>query len=78
MQARIGNWGGSAAVRLPKSMVEALGLEEGEDVEFTVKNNALIIRSLKPTYTLEALVNEARKLKAPVAFDQEPIGYEAL
>jgi antitoxin MazE len=32
----VAKWGNSLAVRLPASIVEALGLREGDDVEFHV------------------------------------------
>jgi antitoxin MazE len=33
---KIAKWGNSLAVRLPKAMVETLGLKEGDDVEVAV------------------------------------------
>jgi len=33
---KVAKWGNSLAVRLPKAMVEALGLKEGDDVEVAV------------------------------------------
>ncbi len=33
---RVSKWGNSLAVRLPSSVVEALGLDEGDDIEIHV------------------------------------------
>lgn len=33
---QVAKWGNSLAVRLPASIVEALGLHEGDDIEFHV------------------------------------------
>jgi len=33
---RVAKWGNSLAVRLPKSVVDALGLHEGDPIEITV------------------------------------------
>jgi antitoxin MazE len=33
---KVAKWGNSLAVRLPKAMVDALGLREGDDVELAV------------------------------------------
>ena len=33
---RIAKWGNSLAVRLPASVVETLGLQEGDEIEITV------------------------------------------
>jgi len=34
----VAKWGNSLAVRLPKAVVEALGLKEGDDIEIVVAN----------------------------------------
>lgn len=44
MQSRIGLWGGSCAVRLPKMAVETLGLYEGETVSLQTRDGGLVIR----------------------------------
>jgi antitoxin MazE len=33
---QVSKWGNSLAIRLPRSVVKALGLKEGDDVEITV------------------------------------------
>ncbi len=33
---RVAKWGNSLAVRLPASIVETLGLQEGDEIEITV------------------------------------------
>ena len=33
---QVAKWGNSLAIRLPKSVVEILGLKEGDDIEITV------------------------------------------
>lgn len=33
----VGKWGNSLAVRLPKDIVEALGLKEGDKIKLTAK-----------------------------------------
>ena len=37
---RIAKWGNSLAVRLPASVVETLGLQEGDEIEITVAGRA--------------------------------------
>lgn len=32
----VGKWGNSLAVRLPKEVVDALGLKEGDEIEITI------------------------------------------
>lgn len=78
MQSRIGLWGGSCAVRLPKMAVESLGLYDGETVSLEIENGALVIRPSKRRYALDDLVREARGLTAPEPLDDAPMGDEQL
>ncbi|MEN0000572.1 MAG: AbrB/MazE/SpoVT family DNA-binding domain-containing protein, partial [Pseudomonadota bacterium] len=74
--SKVGNWGGSAAIRLPKSAVEALGLEEGEQVEITIDKDALVVTRRAPKYALSQLLEEARACERPAIEDDEPVGEE--
>ncbi len=78
MKSRIGTWGGSCAVRLPKFAVETLGLHEGQTVEFRIERDMLIIQRAQPVYALDDLVAEAEGLTPPDPFDDAPAGREAL
>jgi antitoxin component of MazEF toxin-antitoxin module len=78
MRTRVGLWGGSCAVRLPKMAVETLGLREGEDVDLQIEDGALVIRLGKPRYSLTDLVEQAKGLEPPEALDDAPVGNEAL
>ena len=78
MQSRVGMWGGSCAIRLPKMAVESLGLHAGEAVELHIENGALVVRPASSRYRLEDLVAEAKNLQAPEAIDDAPVGDEAL
>jgi antitoxin component of MazEF toxin-antitoxin module len=77
-RSRLGSWGGSVALRLPRAATETLAMREGMTVEISVEGNALIIRSGKPAYSLEELVDAARALKPPEAFDDGAVGSEQL
>lgn len=78
MQARVGQWGSSSAIRLPKMAVETLGLRPGEPVTIDIENGALVVRRSGPVYRLEDLVSEARKQQAPESLDDPAIGSEEL
>jgi len=78
VKSRIGLWGGSCALRLPKASVEKLGLKAGEPVSVDVEDGALVIRPAKAAYALDQLVDQARTLVPPVALDDAPKGDEAL
>lgn len=43
MKMQIGRWGNSLAVRLPKALVERLGLHEGDEIDLRPLEAALLI-----------------------------------
>ena len=49
-------WGNSLGVRLPKPIAESAGLREGDGVEISFEDNAVVIRAAKPYYTLAELI----------------------
>jgi antitoxin MazE len=52
MKSQIGQWGNSLGVRIPKYVVEALGLQANDTVECTVQEGKMI---LEPTQSLPEL-----------------------
>ena len=57
MRMKVQKWGDSLAVRIPKALAEAAGLEFGSEVELRVEDGCLKIYPPRaPRYTLEALV----------------------
>jgi antitoxin MazE len=53
---QIAKWGNSLGLRLPKSVAREAQLDEGDTVDVSVKNGAIVIRPSRPTYSLEDLV----------------------
>lgn len=78
MESRVGLWGGSCAVRIPKMAVQSLGLHEGEVVTLTLEDGALVLRPLKRGYTLDELVQQAKVMTPPDGWDDDAAGDEAL
>jgi len=56
MQAHIGKWGTSLAVRIPAAYAKALGLKEGMKLEISVLNRGMLLRPAQKKYSLEELV----------------------
>jgi antitoxin MazE len=56
MTTRIAKWGNSLGLRLPKSVAAEAGVDEGDTVDVSVKNGAIVIRPSRPTYSLKQLV----------------------
>jgi len=78
VRTRIGQWGGSCAIRLPKMAVETLGLHEGEHVDLHIEQGALVLRPSRPSYDLAEMVKAARKQGAPEPCDDGAVGTEQL
>ena len=80
MSAKISRWGNSAAVRLPKEVLEQAGLREGESIDFKTGDGVVELRKRRPT--IEELFDEARKrgpLEPGEPFDWGPdVGTEII
>jgi antitoxin MazE len=70
---QVAKWGNSLAVRLPSSVVEALALKEGDDVEIHVRDSRELAVARKPGR--EELLKRLRafrgRLPADFKFDRE-------
>jgi len=53
---QISRWGNSLGLRLPKSVAREAQVDEGDRVDVSVKNGAIVIRPSRPAYSLEELV----------------------
>jgi len=70
---QVSKWGNSLAVRLPASVVEALELREGDDIEIVVADERTFAVALKPGRTdlLRRLRAFRGRLPADFRFDRE-------
>jgi len=60
---QISKWGNSSGIRLPKAVMEELGLKQGQTVEITVKDGKGIIEPARPKkITLEWIISEMDRL----------------
>lgn len=63
MRVKIAKWGNSAAIRLPKAVMEELNLGEGSELDLTTTGGELHAVSVKPVHpSLEQLVAEMKRL----------------
>lgn len=72
---QVAKWGNSLAVRLPASVVEALGLKEGDDIEIYAEQSGAFLVSRKPTANerLARLRSYRGRLPADFKFDREAL-----
>jgi antitoxin MazE len=78
MRTQIAKWGNSLAVRLPRDVVQAAGLRDGETVELEVKDGVIRVVPAKPYYTLEELLAGMTPENQHDSFDDRARGEEAL
>ncbi len=64
---QVSKWGNSLAIRLPASVVEALGLKEGDDVEVSVASESKF--ELKRQTTNRELLARLRKYRGTLPAD---------
>ncbi len=57
MEARVKKWGNSLGIRIPKSVVDEIGLHSEVVVDLLVKDGQLVIRPKTKTYKLEDLLD---------------------
>jgi antitoxin MazE len=57
MQSRVGKWGNSLGLRIPRSLAEEAGLGDGSAVDVTLAEGEIRIRPVRRRrYSLEALL----------------------
>ena len=60
---RIAKWGNSAAIRLPKAVLDELGLKAGETVRLTVDEGRAILEPVRPKrITMAWILAEMKRL----------------
>ena len=72
---QVSKWGNSLAIRLPASVVEALKLKEGDDIEVLIADKRIfqVRKKLGKTGCLEQLRKFRGKLPADFIFDRDDI-----
>ena len=75
MKMQIGRWGNSLAVRLPKALVERLGLKEGDEIDSDLVEAALAKADAEALErrrdkALERIIARRRPLPPDYKFDR--------
>lgn len=75
---QVARWGNSLGLRLPKSVAQEAQLGEGDSVDVSVDNGAIVIRLSRPRYSLEELVKRITPRNRHGESDWgAPVGHEA-
>jgi antitoxin MazE len=77
MAVTLQKWGNSVGVRLPKPMLEQVGLKEGAQVDILVEGDHLVIR--RERLTLAELLAQCKPENRPDPIDfGPPVGREII
>lgn len=78
MTTQIAKWGNSLGLRLPKSVAQEARVDEGDKVDVSVRNGAIVIRPSRRTYSLGELVSKVTTKNRHSETDwAKPVGREA-
>ena len=58
LYTKVQKWGNSKGIRIPKDILESVGLNENDKVEIKVKNGSLVIIPVKKHKTLKERIAE--------------------
>jgi antitoxin MazE len=64
---KVAKWGNSLAVRLPAAVVEALKLQEGDDIEITIADERRLAMARKPSR--RQLLKRLRRFRGRLPLD---------
>jgi antitoxin MazE len=64
---QVSKWGNSLAIRLPASIVQALNLQEGDDIEVVIADDRLFGVRKKPNK--EAILNKLKEFRGLIPAD---------
>jgi len=56
MTTQLAKWGNSLAIRIPKALAAEVNVQDGDAVEVSVEDGALVVRPARKRYTIEDLV----------------------
>ncbi len=75
---QIARWGNSLGLRLPKSIALEAQLDEGDTVNVSVKDGAIVVRPARPAYSIDALVAKInpRNRHGEIDWGTRPVGRE--
>ena len=80
MKVQVAQWGNSAAIRLPKAILEDLRIEPGSEVEMWVQGRELHLRPVPPvtSHRLEDLLAQITGDNIPGMEDWPAVGAEII
>jgi len=82
MRTNVCAWGASAGIRIPKAVMQQVGLSIGDAFEMKVSGDTLVLRPYRSKYTLAGLLKQCDLDAPPPELDgwddMAPVGQEIL
>jgi antitoxin MazE len=78
VRAQVSKWGNSLAIRLPRAAIKSLHVQEGEQVQLTIRGGRVEISAARRCYRLEDLVSQITPDNQPEPIEFPPVGKELL
>ena len=80
MKVQVAQWGNSLAVRLPKALVDELGVEAGSELEASLRGGVLRVRPIPSvtSFNLNDLLDRITPESVPAFESWPPVGYEVI
>jgi antitoxin MazE len=69
MTTLVSKWGNSLGVRISKAVAAAVNVADGDEVDVSVQDGAIVIRPAAKRYTLEELVQDITPRNRHAAID---------
>ena len=77
IQLPVKQWGNSHAIRLPKSLLEALEVEKDDDLNVEIINHSIVLTKAEKDVTFEELFKDYNKEKFTTEVQNfSPVGNE--
>lgn len=77
IQLTVKQWGNSHAIRLPKSVLEALAVEKDDDLNVEILNHSIVLTKAEKELTFEELFKDYNKETFTTQIqDISPVGNE--
>ena len=76
MTTQVSRWGNSLGVRISKAVAAAVNVEDGDEVDVSVQDGAIVIRPAVKRYTIEELTADITPEDGEEADWGPPVGKE--
>lgn len=75
---KVSMWGNSLGIRLPQTIIQQMGLKQGDLVAISTEGNKIVLSPTRPKYTLDELLQNTTPDRQHAEVDWgEPVGEES-